>query len=429
MKAKFILYSILMVISLTTFSQNEPVDLKTFTVPTLPAFTILNLGTQSINRPTNTKGVAASLLSSVNGNLINPNVAIEIAPFWLKSQNLNFDDYYKFNNEDNWKKSLGQNAWRNLAFSIATTKLGDNKDTLPGTRLGWGVRTKILEGHISNSDFENLFAVMNKTIDIKDIIHASLHNLDVSNVKNISDLKKIIGKSIEVVIAKSNFENNEEMIKCAKSKLEDIITDYLKKKPEKKENINDIFANIDSSALDKKAQALGLQNLQQTKVGLIWEIAAAGIQYFPTNTTDNSNFMKAGGWTLITYREEKQKDEFTALLRLVFSSNDSFTSYTDLGLGYNRIVSNDFTYGFEYVFRNQSVRYNTKDILGNDIKAIKSNGTYRFAMKLNYKLSDDINLNACIGKDFDGPITSSGNLLALLGINFSLPTKQTLKVN
>lgn len=407
--------------------ENKPIDLKAFNVPTTPAFTILNLGPQSITRPTTSKGVAASLLSAVDGNVLNPNVSLEITPFWLTPVNQTFNEYFELDNSKVTPQKRFEKLWQNLAISLATTKLGDNKDTLPGTRLGWGVRTKILEGELSEKS-KKIFEDNNFQIDNADLIHVVLNESEVvtyaDNTQSLEDMiekiKSVVKNLNEAIYKKATPKNKEEIKNWIDREFEKIKGNGLKPKK--------ALEYLDELAQDKKKPALEIQKLSNNlaRVGWIWEIGIAGSQYFENNTIGNSVFNKAGLWSSITYRTETGKNEFTFLLRKIINDGDSLASNTDIGGSFNRIVSTDFYFGGEIVYRDQSYTYKTLDIDSKEISAQEKNTTWRFALKAAYKLNDDAELNLALGKDFDSPIRTSGNLLALIGLNYSLPTKQTL---
>ena len=74
----------LLVISSSVFAQENTVELKDLKTPNSPAFQILDIAPTSIEKPTNPRAFAASLLSlSNNGTSIPKNFAMEFSPFWF----------------------------------------------------------------------------------------------------------------------------------------------------------------------------------------------------------------------------------------------------------------------------------------------------------------------------------------------------------
>lgn len=410
------------------------IQLDNFRMPTTPAASILNMGTQSIARPTIPKGVATSLLSGLGGGgLFNSNINIEFAPYWLKPhRKLSFADYYQLNNNAKGSSvDIGENMLRSLAFSVATSKLGDNKDSLPGTRLSVGVRTQLLSGEMSPQTKKEI-----RAIDLKlksyDVIQSSLTVLkQTKNAQYIALAHK--DSSYSLVFKEALLSMIERLLKVSVDLNDEEQKQVLGMATQ---HLNEMEAIVDgltgqqylSKLLEKignkTSYALQLQKFQESdknKVGFFCEVAFAGIQYLSNNSFNPSSFQKAGVWATLTYRDKDQKSEFAFVGRHFFTNNDSANTNTDFGISATRIVSKGFNYGFEWIFRNYSYRYYTKDFLGNDIRAIKSGSTYRLNMSIEYKISEVLSFTASVGKDFNGPFTTANNFLSVVGANFSLP--------
>lgn len=445
----------------------DSIKIDNFRAPASPAFNILNLGTQSVTRPTTPQGVATTLLSNFDGKNLNPDVAIEFAPYWLAPHpSLTYEDYYDLDGSKSTKENVGQNMLRNLAVSVATTKLSDLKDTLSGTRLGLGLRTQILSGHMSNGARQHLIEY-DRTINAYDALSTAVKNMDTDSLRQLSITQKKAKTVKDSLLALPDATHQKKELISVQNNLLDslyrsvksyiysyatqlidarygvateekdsiktvakgLLNSKLSEITEKEMAISDIRNALTDTFYNKKDLALKIQNLDndnKNRVGFIWEVAAAASVYFPNNSYDYSTFQKGGVWSTLTYRSESQKNEFSLVLRYMASTNDSISSNFDAGISYNRIVDKGFNYGFEYLIRTSDTRYKTRDFNGNDITAISSNFTWRLAITAEYKISNIVVLNAALGKDFDKPFTTSGNLLALLGLNLSYPTKAYL---
>jgi hypothetical protein len=402
----------------------EKVDLKSFAVPTTPAFTILNLGPQSVTRPTTTKGVVACLLQGVDGNQLNPNVSLEFAPYWLKNRHLSFRDYFGFNMATGTfsPRSTSSTFKENLAISVATTKTGDNKEELSGTRLGWGIRTKIMDGVLSQDD-QNSFREHLQNINLKNLIRRAVKNMTTTGTEDEAALRSQFQVQVEGLLAlPGGFP--QDLGEKATTWFDNKVTELFKAG-----GVSEFLSKVLELASDNSIDALAIQNLKEStlqRIGLICEVGIAGSQYFTENTVDKSVFNKLGVWGTLTYRLPDKTNEFIGILRYTLSDGDSLTTNGDIGISLNRIEDENFYWGFELLGRYLSYKYNTIDFKGDQIRAIDSKFTYRFSIKGAYKLTSETEVNFALGKDFDSPIQSSGNLLALLGLNFSLPTKQTV---
>lgn len=408
--------------SFLVYSQDESSEeltLDNLRPPTSPAFSILNLGTESVTRPTTPSGLATTLLSGFNGTALAPNLALEVAPYWLKPRRtLSFEEYYGIGDQK------PMSIWSTVSFSLATTKLGEGKDTLDGTRLGWGARGQIKRGKIPDRIMHYI-----DTIDTYDALFAAVRL--ARGATSLEDLK-----TKTLVLAHQLIDSNPAYAADSKTRMKNASAIALENAMESIDSmgVDETKENLQKFFLDKEKYALAIQDLDKNRVGFIWEVSLAGVQYFPDNSVDNSAFQKLGLWSTITYRFEDKdiaetgKNEASFLLRFALADSDSITTNVDLGIGYHRIPSKDFNYGLEVLLRYYETRYDTQDQLGNDIRAVKEDFTWRLLLNLEYKLSDQIVLSGGIGKDFDGPFKTTGNLLALLGLNFSLPNTSKLKM-
>lgn len=445
----FVVLLIYIGINNTIIAQNDTVKLDHFRLPTTPAATILNMGANAISRPTTPQGVATSLISGFGGVTgIQPNITLEFAPFWLKPRrDLDFYTYYGLDKKNITpiETNVIDNIRQTFSVSVATTKLGDQKDTLDGTRLAVGLRAQIFSGKAS-SEMKNAVLLRLYKIEAKNVISSSLrqveaHDLDESdttkkiffralnNLISFDSLVFVIKSEINVTLGFYKGNLNIDTIRMnAFAIMDQIQKDVLRKKTATSQALVETIVYVQG----KSAEALELQAIKQTnknKVGFIWEIAGAGVQYFPQNSFERSVGQKTGLWSTMSYRSDNQKSELTMLIRQTFSTSDSVNANFDFGFSATRIVDERFNYGVELIYRSYSYRFPTKDINGNNIKAIESGNTYRLAMNMEYKISDVVSITASVGKDFNGPFIAKNNLLSVIGANFSLPALAGLGLN
>ena len=124
-----------------TLPAQAPLKLDDLRTPTSPGFVLLGVEPTAVERPSDPKAIAVSLLSATqSGDLIPRNYAIEVAPYWLTGHpTLTFDGYYK--------AKLGQTLLQTLSISLATSKDSTAIDSVAsGTRIGVGVRTLLVAG-------------------------------------------------------------------------------------------------------------------------------------------------------------------------------------------------------------------------------------------------------------------------------------------
>lgn len=127
--------------------------------PDSPAFTILGVSPNDVQRPTAVSQLAVSLGSFIsNGSVAVPNsLAVEFAPYWLASHpNLTLDAY----ENDAWGK-----VYRNFTVSAGTLSTDATDTAAAFTDLAVGVRTKILDGRPSSKCAKELDALQTKAAE------------------------------------------------------------------------------------------------------------------------------------------------------------------------------------------------------------------------------------------------------------------------
>jgi hypothetical protein len=108
-------------------------DLK---APPSPAFVLLGVSPSKIERPQAVRPFVLSALSALATEGFPKNYAVEVAPYWLGTPQLSFDEYYK--------SGIAKAIPRHLSVSVATTPLNGVADA--GTALGIGARTLPVPG-------------------------------------------------------------------------------------------------------------------------------------------------------------------------------------------------------------------------------------------------------------------------------------------
>jgi len=94
MKIKLNLKLVVLLLIFTTSNAQNSVDLKDLKTPNAPGFQILDVAPNTIERPSNPKEFAASILNlSNNGSVIPKNFAMEFSPFWTLDKKTTLNSY------------------------------------------------------------------------------------------------------------------------------------------------------------------------------------------------------------------------------------------------------------------------------------------------------------------------------------------------
>ncbi|MES2484343.1 MAG: hypothetical protein V4581_00105 [Bacteroidota bacterium] len=166
----------------TAKAQIEIPTLEELSLPSSPAFVLLDESPANIEKPTNPKAVAISLINVWEGS-----GAIEFTPYWLFDQ-----PTYTFQNDINNSKPF----WQTFALSAATSKSSDT------TNISVGFRVQLFRQYAdvaALTNIEGLIAIELAVMDPKDI------NMDEVNrlVKLLSEERGKIKWNVELAGAYS----------------------------------------------------------------------------------------------------------------------------------------------------------------------------------------------------------------------------------
>lgn len=406
-------------------------DLK---APSMPAGSMIGAQVNEISRPKTLKDLETAVynnfLDSNNKVLIPNNYGLEFSP-WSIGPQKNFD--YKSYIEDG-----GVHLWRNLSLSVASTTSFKVNDSVSSNALGFGARTVILEGKVSDKlkktyseQVDNVRNILALQSQLKAGIQLYTGNLAATSTVTLADLESTL-----INLSPLNSEENTAIIKQVISRLPDNLTP----------------TNVAQAFLDTlKADSLDIQNelatykslLDQVKTdryGFKWEVDAAMALNFPTNNFGYSVVPRYGFWTNFSYRPAVNQNasgkqvkvpsnfEFIAMARWLGYNDDfinqnqpSDTSLFETGdvldFGLRAVYEyKKFSAELEYIYR---INRNQESVFVNDIRYSRTvnDDTYKFIINLNYNISSNLVLSYNIGKNYDLMNGQKGNLVSGFSLN------------
>jgi|GEM_PF-1152492 len=404
-----------------------------------PAFVLLGIEPDNIQRPTSPSKLVAGLQNAVIDGKLQPNVAFEITPYLLKSEKGNhqvktdnqFDaDAYLLSHPD-----FIQTFWRNLSVSLATSPTDKQTfgDLKPGTGLGIGIHTLIFDGKPNKrlKTWGDLFFKWSVIRKIK----ASFALASVSQVANPTAQFDVVFKEIDNdVKARKRFNplsDQEYRFFCdslrsrvAALQLTEVGTtlaglkEWLKK-------LDDQYEQAQSIAID----SVNHNKNPLAKEGFMLDLAAGKALLFQDNTFEGAAGAKAALWITPSYRWNLDQQgqsiamlDLMAVARLTWNNQEAgvdVANYFDTGAKIAYTL-NKFTGSFEGVYRHAS----------NTPAGQQKKYTYRATIGLNYKLSETVTFTFNFGTNFDGntaTYTDPKQMFAVGGLNFGLPFIQTGK--
>ncbi|MGD1845513.1 MAG: hypothetical protein ACFB10_08985 [Salibacteraceae bacterium] len=402
----------------------DSLNLNQLRPPSSPAFNILGIEPESVMRPSTPNALGSALVSSIQDGFLRPDIALEFAPYWLKSRpNISFKDYIA----PTFKQRLKQTT----AISIATSSFNDENES--GSRLGWGVRTQWLSGTTSSRTVEltkaTLLETMLGTLVGEYKRDTSIHTPAQLETKVLARIDAMLDGTADLpqLTGLSPKEIKSFLREKAKKQVQMAILQNPKKEDESMKNyINRLRSE---NALLPKATAKRLSKGSKEPVGWLLQSAIASSMTFPSERFQFSEIPNASAWTTLTYRSYNEKSAINLMVRYTGSFVDSVSNNLDIGLSLVRHSSN-FSFALEGLYR--AYRVEGVEALDETLTQMTTTTiegeTYRVTMNVAYKLSDLITLNATVGKDYDHPIVVGRNVLTLFGMNFNLPTSQVTRL-
>ena len=394
--------SSIIVVFFLVFQSLQAQDISKLTVPTSPAFSILNHEPTAVMRPTNAKSIATDVLNSFDkeGKLI-MNLGLEVAPYWLKSNP-------RLTRETYLHPDMGQTFLQSLSLSAATVKdsaSGDNK-------LSAGFRFKLYNGEpvteleVASNELKTRTTIVTVITGIKSVVGDEINTRQKAIDAIVSALTRkktpqsiIDSLTIESEVLAANYTDTNTGIKDF---LDQLLNDRVEAYGELARKVSDLLYE---------------------RTGFIVEFAGAS----GFNTSKNNSVEKIGFWGNISYSGSPD-NFFTLTARYMFSNKDSVLSNLDVGIGFLK-KSVNYNISVEAIFRHYRAEIRDRNINNLPIKRIEKDFTSRFAVQGSYIISKDVSVNISLGKDFNSPFINRSGFFSILGLNYSLFSKvpQNLK--
>ena len=346
--------------------------------PSSPAFIVLGVAPSSISRPNNPADLGLTLLNTSNQfSEIPRNLAVEFSPYWLQNRR-------ELTWRDDVRRSMGQSLLRTLAFSAATTRMGD--DTAR-TALGFGGRALLFSGRVSPESVERMEAREAELAGIS----ARVDDLTLRERERIATLRAAaLRQALEGVPPGPRRQ---------------AIADSVGRVFEaaRREAVNRILTDS-AAVIERELDAL--EELVIVREGPKLEIAAGGAWAFTDDRVETGKLDRVGLWA--TYSCDRCRfvdgapSRITPILlaRFLRDVEEEDADLADVGA---RLALG----GRNYSFSAEGVR---RAFLGGDGR----DPLWRIAGILEYEVAEDAWLLASFGRDHRSP--TGGDLIARFGV-------------
>ena len=383
----------------TLLAQDEGSKL---TIPSSPAFSILNFEPTAVMRPTTNKDLAADVLNAFDkdGKLL-LNLGLEVTPYWLQSRPRLTEDKYLH-------PDPGQAFLQSFSLSAATVKdsaAGNNK-------LGAGFRFKLFNGH---------------PVDSLQLVKADLHNEEtiigvLQTTNDFVDDSEITTKqqAIDQVL------NDLQKAKVPSALIQEVRQEIAAVQAQYGDTRPDIMAML--QLLRSNRVAANKELIQRVAVltyqrkGFILEFAGASSFI----TSDKNELDRIGVWANAS-NYVSPTDLFTLTARYMYHHTDTMLSNFDLGIGYLK-QGNQYNISVEAMLRWYRSEFSDVNLVGEKINRVERDFTYRLAVQGSYIITHDISINLSLGKDFSAPTVSGSGFFSILGFNYSLFNEERVQL-
>ena len=386
---------------------DNTVNLDLLEAPSSPAFNLLGISSSSIERPTSLNSFRLSIQNATsNFSKFPSNYAVEFAPasiFNIKNQTL--DKFNSTKTKDVFWQSFS------IAFGLTRTNKNDTEkdDSTMSTKLGIGIKFSIIRPHWDDSTQRYMDSIT-KYLDYTNGERKTWF-LTYPEILKIDALIIAVGNSsltLEKRIDSINVLNGN--------------------KTALQQSLVKNFTKVDSIA-SKNLQRLA-KGLKITRKGIFLDFASGVVLDFPNDQFNNCIVAKAGGWLTGGYENGGNNGlSVLAIARYLYQPDKIFAD--DSGKIKTKNIST-FDGGSKLAFTGFQGKFSLsaeaiyRSVLNDNV--IKP--SWRFTFNAEYSVGFNQKLTFAIGKNFNGPITKSGNLIAALnfikgfgGSNKKLSTK------
>ena len=376
------------------------VQLDQLQVPSSPAFVLLGVAPNSIERPKNPTDFSFALANATNGFTALPkNFSLEVAPFWLFSKKK--PSLQSFISEKP-KYSIPQT----LVLSVGTNTSRSSFDSSEFTQVAVGFSLSILRGKVAE-EYERWSDTLSKILKRENQKAEYWYRLYEKNDSLFQLLTKKIGDSTITDIARIQaLEDSANVIQKVLHKQAEKAYQYdLIKRAEDLANIKRLAGSTDFK-----------------RYGFKLDMAGGVVMDYPANTFQQAYLSKAGAWLTMGLEDKPNELNFLALVR--FTGQFDYALKNQMGMKVSNLHHNAFDIGFRlykdfndkftlsYELIRRLVSYNNQKFEASNV--IPPDNSNRSAFSINYKIGKNQNLSFSFGKDFLQPFLQKDNLITSL---------------
>jgi len=378
----------------------QEMTLDLLSAPASPAFVVLDVAPEAVERPGSVTDFAFSLQNASNDfSTLPANYAAAFAPYWVfGGRNLKYDDY-----------AAGRGPLlRTAAVSFGTTAEDDSLGNRVRS-LGVGLRMTIVQGAIDEEfagyretldslydDLAELSEAVAEQIPARlaaDPLHASLE----AQIATLNDQRDALSRAgvgdddPQIVALDRQIDVAEKLREARLGELHAEIE-------------NDLRAAKAGQIADMQQRA---RDLRVRRLGFNLDLAAGAAWTFPDQEWDSGELRKAGAWLTAAY--EGRDLSGLAVGRYV---RDDLRRIDHWDVGLRLLTTRGrFSFSGEALHRSSS----DEDLV---------EASWRYDLVVDYQYATNQKVGLTFGKDFDG--SPEGNVLAILNLVFGFGAERPM---
>jgi hypothetical protein len=367
------------------------------TLPSSPAFSIIDVEPAAVMKPATNRDLAADVLSAINtqGQLV-PNLGLEFSPYWLRSRSTLTRSQYL---HPDFKQTLLQT----LAFSAAT-----RRDSTTGVnKLGIGFRVRLVDGRPVDS-LQYAESTLNQHQKIQAAIAAIPTMAQNGLIDSLSDAIDFVKTTLSDSVGMG--------MRLSQLQIQQVLDQGRQLAAKYQNNELAAFAQAWGEAYQQTYQAAADRVATLSNLRKGWVVELAGASAFANS--QHNELDRMGFWASISNYVTPQ-DVFSFTARYQWTNADSAITRFDAGLSYLKQMGG-FNLALEALARWYGYRIPDVNQAGQSITRSDGDFTYRLSLQSSYEITRGISVNLSLGKGFNDPFVGGSAFFSLLGFNYTI---------
>lgn len=405
---KIIAAGILYAISIATPAQEkDSISINLLNAPSNPAFNLMGIATSSVERPTDLNAFRLSLQNATNNFSKLPSTyAIELSPAAIFNAK---DQTFKKFNSQKFKDYFLQTL--SISFGFTKSDMDDKEiaDSSSFSKLGIGLKFSFIRPKWTGKTqklVDSFYTLQAMALDNYEKQKEVLFSSSIEYNKLLEELSRV--NSLP-----SGTEGKEERILELNAQGKHI-RDSIFRRPDDKinEQFSIIYDSLFKSSVDE-LKKFSQSNLKVERKGGFLDFASGIVIDFPDDRFNYSLVGKAGVWLTGGYEGGNKGVSVLGVGRLLFQPDKIFADESGV---INSSNISTFDAGARILYSSLKGKFtlSTEAVYRSVLKKNTIAPSWRLVFNTEYDIGKNQKLTFAFGRNFDGTIDKSGNIIAAL---------------